>query len=195
MITISMTTNESEEIKNKVAKPLLGIGIVSIVMLFAGLTSAYVVRLKQGDWLELALPSGLYISTVILVFSSVSLVYASLGLKKDKIDALKMGLNITFFLATAFIISQFYAWNQLVASGVFFAGSGSNAAGSFLYVLTGLHLAHLLGGIISLIFVIIRTYLGKYNKNQKTGFQVFEIYWHFLTGLWVYLLLFLLFIR
>lgn len=195
MTTATIDINEKEQIKKKAAKPLLGVGIMSIVMLFAGLTSAYIVRQAQGDWLEFELPSGLYISTVIIFLSSLSLIWASISLKKGYLNAFKQGLGITLFLAVGFIISQFIVWEQLVRVGVFFGGSGSNPAGSFLYVLTGLHLAHLIGGIVALVIVFVSALLGKYSPDKRLGFQLFEIYWHFLGGLWIYLLLFLLFIH
>ena len=107
---------------------------------------------------------------------------------------LKNGVFITLLLGIGFAVLQFVGWNQLTSQGVFFAGSASTAAGSYLYVLTGLHLAHMLGGLISLVVVYVKSVRSAYNSDNLLGLQLSSTYWHFLTGLWVYLYIFLNFI-
>lgn len=179
----------------KTAKPLLWIGIVSIIMLFAGLTSAYIVRQAEGNWLEFELPTSMFVSTAIIILSSITLWYAQSSAKKDNQSATKIGLYITLALGLAFVFSQFQVWKDLVAAGVFFAGAQANASGSFMYLLSGLHLAHLFGGIIALFVTATNASSGKYANGNILGIELCSIYWHFLDILWIYLLLFLLFIR
>lgn len=184
-----------QEARNKAAKPLLWIGIVSIVMLFAGLTSAYVVRADNGNWLLFDLPNEFYMSTAIILASSLSMLMAQRAVKKSNYTHLIIALGITLALGFGFCITQYQGWKVLVNQGIVFAGKYSNASGSFLYVLTGVHLAHLLGGIISLLVVFIKSLRKKYNAENRLGVELCAIYWHFLDILWVYLFLFLYFIR
>ena len=181
--------------KRKAAKPLLWIGIVSIVMLFAGLTSAYVVRADNGNWLLFNLPNAFFLSTALIVASSITLFMALQMAKKNSKAGTVIGVLLTFGLGIAFTFTQFTGWNELTAKGVVFAGKYSNAAGSFLYALTGLHLAHLFGGLISLFVTLINSLRGKYTEGNTLGLELTSIYWHFLDILWVYLFLFLYYIR
>lgn len=191
-MTIEITEESS---KQKSVKALLWFGIVSIVMLFAGLTSAYIIRQAKGDWLKFELPSQFYISTLIIILSSVSLFFAFSSAKKDNFQAIISGTAITFLLGIAFLISQVSGWNAMVEQGIFFTGPGSSASASFLYVITVLHAAHALGGIIVLLVVFINSLKKKYSSKKILGLQLCSIYWHFLGVLWIYLFLFLLFVR
>ena len=132
--------------------------------------------------------------------------------------AVSYRLGLTALLGVAFIVFQYYAWNDLIAQGIYLVGrvkditaahnympagtetvdqvgDMANVAGSFLYIITGLHIAHLVGGIIALAFVLIKALLGKYSVSNYNGVRMAAIYWHFLAGLWVYLFFFLLYIR
>ena len=178
-------------------KILLWLAMVSMIMIFAGLTSAYIVRQAEGNWLKFDLPKLFSVSTAIILFSSVSMNWALSSAKRGNIQAVKKGLGITLFLGLAFVVFQFLAWQELYSQHIIFGGKFANPAGSFLYVLTGLHIAHLLGGLIYLIVVLLTAI-----KQTKTfgiknllSIQLCATYWHFLDGLWIYLFLFLLFIR
>lgn len=186
---------ELKAAQRKASKPLLWVGIVSIVMLFAGLTSAYVVRADNGNWLIFNLPDIFFISTAIIVTSSLTLFLALKMAKKNNQMGMILGLVATFILGIAFTFTQFEGWNELTAKGIVFAGKYSNASGSFLYVLTGLHLAHLAGGLISLLVTLVNGLRRKYNAENTLGLELCSIYWHFLDILWVYLFLFLYYIR
>jgi cytochrome c oxidase subunit 3 len=189
------TSEELKEIKIRSRKMLVWIGIASIVMLFAALTSAIILRKAQGDWLEFTIPSTFYFSTAVIILSSITMIMALEAAKKDNQKGIKIGLWATFILGIVFSYMQFMGWGQLTKGGVYFAGSQSNPAGSFFYVLTGLHVLHLLGGLINLLIVIYKAHKRKYNSSDYLGIQLVGIYWHFLDILWVYLLLFLIFIH
>lgn len=185
---------ERKTIQKKTMKPLLWIGMVSIVMLFAGLTSAVVVRKSDGNWLEFYMPSMFWVSTIIIILSSITIQLSVWFAKKENFIAVKVLLATTLFLGIAFAFSQVEAWSQLTEGQVYFTGSKSNASGSFLYVLTFAHLLHLVGGLFAVGFVFFKSLKNSYKPKNLLGLQVCSIYWHFLDGLWIYLFLFLSYI-
>lgn len=136
--------------------------IVSVVMIFAALTSAFIVRQAEGNWLEYELPQILWITSGIILVSSVSIHWAYTAAKKDRLKQLKLALVITSILGFAFLVGQWYSWEALVDRDVYFVG---NPAGSFLYVLTGLHAVHLISGVIFLIIVLISSF--RYKIHSK----------------------------
>ncbi len=186
---------EIRDAQRKTAKPLLYIGIVSIVMLFAGLTSAYVVRADNGNWLVFQLPSIAIISTGIIVTSSLTMLLAQTAIKRDNYKLTSVALGLTLILGVAFFFTQWEAWKQLTAQGIFFVGKYSNASGSFLYLIALVHLAHMLGGLMALTVSLTKSLLKKYSSADYLGIELTAIYWHFLDLLWVYLFLFLYFYR
>lgn len=111
------------------------------------------------------------------------------AIKKNNTGTVKTLLIVTLALGLAFVFCQFLGYNSLVNQGVYF--TGGNASASFFYAITGLHLAHLIGGILSLMFVTGKSIMEKYNSNNYLGIQLCSTYWHFLDGLWIYLFLFL----
>lgn len=195
MSTVSFTAEEKELVRQKTAKNLLWVGIASIVMMFIGFTSAYIVRQQEGQWLVFDIPSQLFYSTLFIVLSSVTMWWATRSAKADNYNGVKLGLILTLVLGIAFTYSQFEAWSFLTSQGNVFAGSSSNASGSYLYVISGVHLAHLAVGILSLIYTFARSLRGAYNSSNKLGLELCAMYWHFLDILWVYLFLFLWYIR
>lgn len=182
---------EVKAAERKAAKPLLYIGIVSIVMLFAGLTSAYVVRADNGNWLVFHLPSISIVSTAIIVTSSLTLLLAQRAIKKDAYQLTSIGLFLTLLLGIAFFFTQIEAWKQLTAQGIYFVGKYANASGSFLYLIAAVHLVHMIGGLIALVVSLTKSLLKKYSSTDYLGIELTAIYWHFLDLLWVYLFLFL----
>jgi cytochrome c oxidase subunit 3 len=170
------------------AKVLLWLGIVSMIMAFGGLTSAYIVRKAEGNWFQFQLPKTFLLSTILIILSSFTIQFAYWSAKKNNLVNAKTGMLATLALGLGFVFCQFYSWNVLVANGIFFVG---NPSGSFVYVFSGLHLAHLAGGIIALIVVSAKTILEKYNSENYQGIQLCSIYWHFLDLLWVYLFVFI----
>lgn len=195
MNTVALNPSEREAIKQKTAKPLLYVGIVSIIMLFAGLTSAYVVRQAEDDWIRIDIPGMFYVSTLVIILSSISLFYGLKAAKNDNQQMVKKSLLITTLLGITFVITQIMAYDNLYNGGIVFGGSSAHVAGSFLYAITGVHLMHLLAGIIVLFVTSFNALKGKYNSQNLLGLELSSIYWHFLGALWIYLLLFLIFIR
>lgn len=186
---------EKRQIREKVAKPMLWLGIISMIMIFGSLTSAYVVRMGKGDWLHFELPQMFYVSTAVIIISSVTMNWALASAKKNDLKNLKIASFITLVLGLLFVVFQFQAWGVLVDQKVFFAGRESNAAGSFMYALTGLHMAHLAGGLIALLVVSFKSFRMRYNSENLLGIKLCALYWHFLDALWIFLFLFLLFVR
>lgn len=187
--------NSKAEIRRKTAKPLLWIGIVSIVMFFSGWTSAVIVsKGGNGNWLNIELPFAFSLSTIIIVFSSFLFHYGLISIKKDNKKALKLAVSLTLVLGLLFVVSQFYGWKELYSNGIVATGSSSTNASSFIYLITVFHVLHLLAGIISLIIVSVKSFKGKYNSTNFLGVEVSIIYWHFLGALWIYLFLFLKYI-
>jgi cytochrome c oxidase subunit III len=186
---------EEKKAKLKAKENLLWITLVSIIMLFAGLTSAYVVRMAEGNWEYLELPLMFYISTGIILISSLTMNMAVTSAKNNNKSGIINYIGITFLLGVAFIFLQFSGWQDLINQGIYFAGKDATASGSYLYVLSGLHLAHVGGGLITLIIVGIQSLRGAYNSENRLGLKMASIYWHFLDILWIYLFLFFLFIR
>ncbi|MDX2173887.1 MAG: cytochrome c oxidase subunit 3 [Bacteroidota bacterium] len=186
---------EIKAAERKAAKPLLWIGIVSIVMLFAGLTSAYVVRADNGNWLVFKLPDIILISTAIIITSSLTMFIAQKAIKKNNLKLTSISLFITLVLGIAFFCTQYNGWKELTNQGIYFMGKSSNASGSFLYLIALVHLLHMIGGLIALTVSLTKTLLKRYSSADFLGIELTAIYWHFLDLLWVYLFLFLYFYR
>uniref|UniRef100_UPI004047DBEE cytochrome c oxidase subunit 3 n=1 Tax=Algoriphagus sp. TaxID=1872435 RepID=UPI004047DBEE len=163
--------------------------LVTVVMIFAALTSAYIVRQAEGNWLEYELPEIFWYTSGIVILSSIALQVAYYSAKKDNFVGLRLGMVLTVLLGIGFLIGQWYSWVALVDHEVFFVG---NPAGSFLYVFTGLHAVHLISGVIFLIIVLISTFRYKVHSQALNTLDMAATYWHFLGGLWLYLFLFLL---
>ncbi len=162
--------------------------IVAIVMLFAGLTSAYIVRQGDGNWLKFKLPSVFWLTSGIIVLSSVTMQMAYRAAKKDNLERIKLFLSATFILGILFLAGQYYSWVQLVHEDVFLVG---NPSGSFLYILTGLHGLHIVSGLIFLLIMLVASYRFKVHSKNLVSMEMCSTYWHFLGGLWIYLFIFL----
>ncbi|MEZ0540819.1 cytochrome c oxidase subunit 3 [Fibrella arboris] len=193
--------DETEEIKWLEEEPeetlsvnprkfILWLFIVSILMLFASFTSAYLVRRAEGNWLEFTVPAIFGYSTVVLVVSSLTMHWAYLAAKKDNFNALRIAISITFALGMVFLYMQFQGWIELVRNNVFFVG---NPAGSFIYVFTGMHAFHLISGLVVLIFALVAAFNLRIHAKSLEQVQVASTYWHFLDALWIYLYFFLLY--
>lgn len=163
--------------------------LVTIVMIFAGLTSAFIVRQSEGNWLEYDLPTIFWYNSILVIISSLCLQYAYTSAKKDNLVSLRAGISFAVLFGIAFLIGQWYSWIALVDANVYFVG---NPSGSFLYVFTGLHAAHLISGLIFLIIVLISTFRYKVHSKSLDTLEMATTFWHFLAGLWLYLFMFLL---
>lgn len=186
-----MTTFEEQ--KKKSAKPMLWISMISMAMIFAGLTSAYVVRKAEGNWLEFDFPIWFYLSTLFIVASSFCMNWAKKSTIANDLEKAKKGFNYTIILGLFFALSQYLTWHALYKNDVYFTGPGSNASGSFLYVLMLVHILHLAGGLFALVITRYKAVKGVYSRENTLGVELCAIFWHFLDFLWLYLFLFLLF--
>jgi cytochrome c oxidase subunit 3 len=156
-------------------------GLASVVMIFAGFISAFVVRKGAGlDWQPIAMPAILGFNTALLLVSSFTLERA----RRRRDGSQPKWLGITSMLGAAFLALQYVAWRQLAAAGVYLA---SNPASSFFYLLTGAHGLHLLGGVIALFYVTVRAWRGTVWRRREAAIQATSLYWHFMDGLWVFL--------
>ena len=169
----------------------LWVGMASIIMMFAALTSAYIVRQAQGNWLEYRMPGLFYINTIVIVLSSITLHGSYLSFKTGKELWYKALLIASFILGIAFVILQYFGWNELFEIGIYLTG---NPSGAFFYVISGLHAVHVLGGISALIVAMTHAFALKYKvtNKRKNRFQLVLQYWHFVDILWIYLFVFVL---
>lgn len=193
-----MDLTEGSDVKkhDRAKKMMLWFGIISMVMTFAGLTSAYVVSKNRPDWLsDFQLPVSFLWSTIVIVLSSLSLYLAKKNIasgNRKNGTALLLG---TLILAMLFVVFQFYSFSEIVASGYYFTGSESTITTSFIYVLVLVHLAHLAIGIIVLLVLIYNHFKQRYKSGQMLGFELGATFWHFVDILWIYLILFLYFFK
>jgi cytochrome c oxidase subunit 3 len=178
--------------RNKIhpQKFALLVSCASVVMLFAALTSAYVVRQAAGNWLEFPMPVLFLYSTLTLIISSLTLYFSYKGFLAGNVNSYKYFLLLTFALGVLFIYLQYKGWMELVSMGV---ELGTNPSGSFLYVLSGLHAAHILGGLAAVFVAILHAFILPYevSAKRKLRFEMTQIYWHFVDVLWIYLIVFL----
>lgn len=186
--------DELEIKQEKAKKMMLWVGMISMSMTFAGLTSAYVVSSTRADWLSnFDLPNAFTISTLLIAISSLTLYLAkySLNNKKKTISF----ILITLGLALLFVYFQFKGFGEIIDQGYYFTGAESSITTSFLYVLILLHLIHLFSGLIVLIVVFYKLQKGRYSGSNTLGFELAHLFWHFLGLLWIYLYLFILLYR
>lgn len=169
------------------------VGLASILMLFTALTSAYIVRAGlSDDWRPLAMPRFLWLSTTLILASSITFEVARRSIKRVELKAYNRWIALTALLGLGFLATQLMAWRQLVSQGVYLA---TNPHSSFFFVLTGVHGLHLLGGIIGLGYLLVRTWNKLSSREaiikRQSAAGVIGLYWHFMDGLWVYLFLLL----
>ena len=190
--------NLQEELKvakRKSAKPMLWIAMISMVMFFAGLTSAYVVSMNREDWITFDLPQAFYVSTILIVLSSIALFFSQKLLKKDNLQGSFILLVLTLVLGLGFVWYQYVGFNELRDAGLYFTGPESTVSTSFIIGITFMHVLHLLAGIIVLLVVIYNHFKKKYSSSDMLGFELGAIFWHFVDVLWIYLFFFFYFIR
>jgi cytochrome c oxidase subunit 3 len=191
-----MTTEEQESRMARSYKLILLFAMVSMIMMFAGLTSAFVVSKSRADWLkDFQLPTAFYYSTIAIIGCSVTFHLAKKAIQKNNQSKTTIFLLTTLVLGILFVVLQFVGFGQIIDNGHYFTGSGSSITTTFLYVVTVVHLIHLAGGVISLLIIIYNHFKQKYNSSQTLGIELGAMYWHFLDILWVYLFLFLYFFK
>ena len=163
----------------------MSLALAGILMFFMAMVSSYIVRKADPGWQPLNLPPILWVNTLLLIASSITLSRALGAQRRGEAAQFTLWWRVTTVLGLLFLAGQVIAWRQLEQAGVFLA---SNAAGSFFYVLTGAHGLHLLGGVLALLYVAVRNWAAA-RTTQATAAQVVGVYWHFMDGLWVFLIL------
>jgi cytochrome c oxidase subunit 3 len=181
--------------RKKSAKPMLWVSMISMVMFFAGLTSAYVISMRRDDWVTFDLPDAFYMSTILIILSSITISMSQRFIKKGKRELSIVLLIITFVLGIAFVWQQYAGFEDLRNAGLFFTGPTSTVSTSFIIGITLMHAFHVFAGIIVLLVVIYNHFKYKYTSEDLLGFELGAIFWHFVDVLWIYLFFFFYFIR
>lgn len=169
----------------------LWIAMGSIVMMFAGLTSAYLVKRNQANWQGFDLPGIFLYSTVAIVISSITIQLAVRSIRARNLVSYKRWLFATVFLGLLFIAMQWQGFVDLNNQGIRLIGAGSNVAGSFIAVIAGLHMVHVLGGVVALLAIVYASFKVKQRTYASVNVEVAATYWHFVDLLWIYLFIFL----
>jgi cytochrome c oxidase subunit 3 len=193
---MDLTQGTEEEKNERAKKMMLWFGIASLLMAFAGWTSAYIVSSTREDWLhEFTLPSSFYFSTLVIMVSSVTYILAKKAVKENRIKMAANWLWVTLVLGVAFIMLQINGFSQMVALGYYFTGPTSNIKMSYIFLIAAVHIVHVLAGISSLIVVLHNEIKGKYSPKDMLGLSLGATFWHFLDILWVYLMVFMLLVK
>jgi len=193
---MDLTQGTHEEKTKRAKKMMLWFGIVSLIMSFAGLTSAYVVSSNREDWLtDFQLPNAFAISTIVIIISSITFILGKKALKEGKRQLAVIWLWITLLLGVVFIYNQFLGFNQIIEMGYNFTGPTGNITMTFIFIIAFAHIVHVVIGLICLLVVIYNHFKQKYNAQNMLGFELAATFWHFVDILWLYLFLFLFFFR
>jgi len=191
---MDLTQGTNKEKNARAKKMMLWFGIASLLMGFAGWTSAYIVSSSRADWLKsFELPSAFLYSTVIIILSSGTYILASKAIKANKSSEGTKWLLLTLILGIAFIFIQFSGFSQLINQGYYFTGPTSNITMSYIFLIAAVHIVHVIAGIISLLVVLYNNIKNNYSDSNTLGVEMGATFWHFLDLLWVYLILFFYF--
>ena len=193
---MDLTQGTDREKHGRAKKMMLWFGILSLIMSFAGWTSAFIVSSKREDWLkDFELPQAFLISVFVIIVSSITLLLAKRALKQDNKQQTTLWLLVTFGLGIFFIVNQISGFNQIISEGYHFTGPTSNVTMSYIFLIAAVHIAHVVVGLICLLVVVFNQLNNKYNSENMLGFELAANFWHFVDILWVYLFLFLYFVK
>ena len=170
----------------------LWVGIGSLLMMFAGLTSAYIVKRNQANWQSFDLPHFFWYSTAAIILSSITIYLAERAFKQRMMQKYRSLVVTTLVLGVLFIVFQLLGFQQLWAKQIELTG---NVSYSFMYVIVLLHLAHVVGGLIAMLVLFGKAFSKKTRTYNSVPVELVSTYWHFVDILWIYLLLFLIMIR
>ncbi len=191
---MDLTQGSEKEKQARAKKMMLWFGIVSLIMSFAGWTSAFVVSSAREDWLTgFVLPNAFSISVALIILSSLTLLLAKKYLKLNMASKASFYLGATMLLGIGFIVSQLIGFQQIIDLGFNFTGPTSNITMSYIYIIAAVHILHVIVGLICLMVVIYNHFKQKYNTENLLGFELAANFWHFVDILWLYLFLFLVF--
>tara|TARA_R110002012_G_scaffold291564_1_gene486049 strand:- start:45090 stop:45671 length:582 start_codon:yes stop_codon:yes gene_type:complete len=192
---MDLTQGTLLEKKGRAKKMMLWFGILSLIMSFAGWTSAFVVSRTRPDWAaDFQLPKAFLISTIVIIVSSIAIWLAKRSLKQSNRQMATTWLLATFVLGVVFIYNQFIGFQQIIELGYNFTGPTSNVTMSYIYLIAVVHILHVAVGLICLLVVIYNHFKQKYSSSDMLGVELIATYWHFVDLLWVYLFLFLYFV-
>lgn len=169
----------------------LWVAMGSIVMMFAGFTSAYIVKRSQVNWQGFDLPVIFTYSTLVIIASSITIQLAVKFFKDRRMQTYRQLMLLTALLGVAFTAMQWIGFGMLQDRGIKLIGSGSNVAGSFIAVIAGVHILHVLGGVVALLVMLYRAFRSRVRSYSPVGPEVAATYWHFVDFLWIYLFIFL----
>lgn len=191
---MDLTQGTPKEKNTRAKKMMLWFGILSLIMSFAGWTSAFLVSRTRPDWVkDFELPNAFIISTVVIVLSSITFLLAKRTLKQGNRSGTTIWLLATLALGIVFIFNQFSGFQQIIDMGYNFTGPTSNVTMSYIYLIAFVHILHVVAGLICLLVVIYNHFKQKYSAENLLGFELASTFWHFIDILWVYLFLFLYF--
>ncbi len=192
-----MSTTLSNNYSVHPQKFLLWVGLASIVMMFAGLTSAFIVRYAQGNWYEYLIPDIFWYSTALILLSSVTIAIASHAFKRDKRSLYTSMLGLSLLFGAGFLYCQVQGFQELVRNGIYLEG---NPSGGFFYIIAGLHGLHVAGGVLFILIFFLKSFsrdnaikklMRDVNPHRNLGIELLGTYWHFVDVLWLYLFFFL----
>ncbi len=193
---MDLTQFSDKEKQDRAKKMMLWFGIVSLLMGFAGWTSAYIVSSSREDWIQgLELPKAFYISSALIILSSVTYIIAKRASQNDKSGQAITWLLVTLGLGITFIVIQFIGFQEMLGNGYYFTGPTSNIKMSYVFLIAAVHIVHVVAGLISLLVVLYNQMKGKYSSKEFLGITLGATFWHFLDLLWVYLILFMSFVK
>ena len=165
--------------------------IFTSFMFFAALTSGFIVYSGgSGHGIHVILPKAFMYSTTAMVLSSVTLFLASRSARRLQFDKQRLYLIATLALGILFLLIQVYAWSVLIKMGIYFVNP--NASQSFIYVFTGMHLLHIIAGLLLLANILIASYRNIPQVKNLFKMEMSSIFWHFIDIIWIYLYVFLL---
>jgi cytochrome c oxidase subunit 3 len=168
----------------------LWVAIGSIIMMFAGLTSAYIVKRSQAGWVMVEIPFLFWVSTATILLSSVCMHLAVKSFKKRDIERYRKLLFVTLILGASFLVMQVIGFYMYREMDIRLTGAGSNASHSFILAIAGLHGIHVVGGIIALAYIAFKSFSGSRREYNTVPAEIIATYWHFVDVLWIYLILF-----
>lgn len=184
------TVSEQQRKRIHPYKFALWVAMASILMMFAGFTSAYIVKRADSNWLEFKLPPIFWVSTAVILLSSLTIHLAGKSFKARQMNQYKVLMNVTVVLGILFTVLQWFGFQYLQNHGVKLIGNNSNPAGSFLGVITGVHILHVLGGVVVLLVMFFRAYNRRTINYSTLPLEVVTTYWHFVDAIWIYLFIF-----
>ena len=168
----------------------LWVGIGSIIMMFAGLTSAYIVKRSQANWTMLEIPNIFWASTITILLSSLTMYLSVKAFRERNMNRYRSMLSLTAILGLAFLVMQVVGFMQYRSMDIRLIGAGSNASYSFLLAIASLHAVHVFGGVVALVIIARKALSSRKRSYSSVPVEVIATYWHFVDILWIYLILF-----